>query len=58
MKDQVKKGDTVETYCCGKKVIGEVVDVTNHGFFVKHASVKWGDDTFKETYVANKTKLL
>ena len=50
MKDQVKKGDTVETYCCG--------NVTNHGFFVKHAPVKWGDDTFKETYVANKTKLL
>ena len=60
MKNEIKKiskGDTVETYCCGEPVEGEVVEVAPNYIVVSHKPVRWGKDTYTSTIIQESTNL-
>lgn len=54
---QIKVGDKVLTGCCGLEVTGTVIEVNEYGFKVSHKPVKWGNDTYTETFVKESTPL-
>jgi hypothetical protein len=57
MKTEINIGDTIETYCTGAKVTGEVIEVNENHFTVEHEPVKWGNDTHTKTTVAKSSYL-
>lgn len=58
MKTQINLGDKIETWCCGAKVTGKVIEILQNGSFkVEHKPVKWGFEIYTQTLVKRSTPL-
>lgn len=49
--NKIKIGDTIQHYCFGELITGEVIEIGENRLKTRHPPIRWGNDIITETNI-------